>query len=78
MAESFNTWIMRLGFNLFPCYRCTGARVTYIAEDQREVRIRLPLNWKTRGYFGTTSGRTVPSAWLEAATAPALGEPKAA
>jgi acyl-coenzyme A thioesterase PaaI-like protein len=56
MAESFNTWIKRFGFNLFPCYRRTGARVTYIAEDQREVRIKLPLNWTTRGYFGTTFG----------------------
>ncbi len=59
MAESFNTWIMRLGFNLFPCYRRTGARVTYIAEDRCEVRIRLPLNWTTRGYFGTTFGGSI-------------------
>lgn len=56
MAESLRTWFKRLGFNLFPCYRRTGVRVTYIAEDRREVRIKLPLNWRTRGYFGTTFG----------------------
>lgn len=30
--------------------------MTYIAEDQREVRTSLPLNQKTRGYLGSTSG----------------------
>ncbi len=56
MAGSIRTWLLKLGFNLFPCYRRSGARITYVAEDQREVRIKLPLNWKTRGYFGTTFG----------------------
>jgi len=27
---------MRWGFNLWPCYRGTGARVTFIAGDWRE------------------------------------------
>lgn len=43
-------------FNLFPCYRRTGARVTHVSADFHEVRISLPLNWKTRGYNGTTFG----------------------
>jgi len=43
-------------FNWYPAYRGTGARVTYIAGDWREVRIRLPLNWRTRNYVGTTFG----------------------
>ncbi|MEX1246739.1 MAG: DUF4442 domain-containing protein [Thermoanaerobaculia bacterium] len=47
---------MRWGFNLFPAYRGTGARVTYIAADWREVRVRLPLSWRTRNYVGTTFG----------------------
>jgi acyl-coenzyme A thioesterase PaaI-like protein len=47
---------MRWGFNLFPAYRGTGARVTYIASDWREVRIRLPLSWRTRNYVGTIFG----------------------
>ena len=47
---------MRWGFNLWPCYRGTGARVTYIAADWREVRVRLPLSWRTRNYVGTIFG----------------------
>lgn len=43
-------------FNLFPCYRRTGVKVTYISPDFHEVRIKLPLNWKTRGYNGSTFG----------------------
>ncbi|NIQ98313.1 MAG: DUF4442 domain-containing protein, partial [Desulfuromonadales bacterium] len=43
-------------FNLFPAYRRSGARLTYIADDWREVRVRLPLNWKTRNYVGTLFG----------------------
>lgn len=47
---------MRWGFNAWPCYRGTGARVTFIASDWREVRIRLPLSWRTRNYVGTIFG----------------------
>jgi len=43
-------------FNLFPCYRRTGVKVVYISPDFHEVRIKLPLNWKTRGYNGSTFG----------------------
>ena len=32
------------------------ARITYIADDWREVRIKLPLNWRTRNYVGTIFG----------------------
>lgn len=47
---------MRWGFNLWPCYRGTGARVAFIAGDWREVRVRLPLSWRTRNYVGTIFG----------------------
>ena len=56
MSESVRTRLMRFAFNFFPCYRRTGARLTYIARDFTEVRVKLPLNWKTRGYWGTTFG----------------------
>jgi hypothetical protein len=46
----------RWGFNFFPAYRGTGGRVTYIAGDWREIRIKLPLNWRTRNYVGTIFG----------------------
>jgi acyl-coenzyme A thioesterase PaaI-like protein len=56
MPESFKTRIIRWGFNFFPAYRGTGARITYIASDWREVRVKLPLNWRTRNYVGTIFG----------------------
>ncbi len=56
MLESWRTRITRWGFNFFPAWRGTGARVTYIAPDWREVRVRLPLSWRTRNYVGTIFG----------------------
>jgi len=47
---------MRWGFNFFPAFRGTGARVTYISGDFHEVRVELPLNWRTRNYVGTIFG----------------------
>jgi hypothetical protein len=56
MPESFRSRLLRWKFNLFPAYRGTGARVTYIAADFREVRVKLPLSWRTRNYVGTIFG----------------------
>lgn len=56
MRESAKSRAVRAMFNLFPCYRRTGVRVVFISHDFLEVRIRLPLNWKTRGYNGTIFG----------------------
>ncbi len=59
MAESLRTRLMRWRLNFFPAYRGTGGRVTYIASDWREVRVRLPLNWRTRNYVGTIFGGSI-------------------
>ncbi len=56
MSESFRTRLFRWGMNLWPCYLGTGARVTLIAGDWREVRVRLPLSWRTRNYVGSIFG----------------------
>jgi hypothetical protein len=56
MPESFASRRMRWLFNFFPAYRGVGARVTYIASDFREIRIRLPLSFRTRNYVGTIFG----------------------
>jgi hypothetical protein len=56
MPESWPSRLLRWKFNLVPAYRGTGARVTYIAADFREVRIRLPLSWRTRNVVGTIFG----------------------
>ena len=56
MPESRRSRLLRLRFNTFPAYRRTGARVTYVADDFREVRVRLPLDLRTRNVYGTTFG----------------------
>jgi len=56
MPESLQTRLWRWGFSFFPAYRGTGGRVTYIAADWREMRVKLPLNWRTRNYVGTIFG----------------------
>lgn len=59
MPESGKTRRLRWKFNFFPAYRGTGGRVEYIADDFSEVRIRLPLNWRTRNYVGTIFGGSI-------------------
>jgi len=56
MPESMRSRLARWGFNVFPAYWGTGARVTYIADDYREMHVRLPLTWRTRNYVGTIFG----------------------
>ncbi len=59
MPESLRSRLIRWKFNLFPAYRGTGARVTYIADDFRETRVRLPLSWRTRNVVGTIFGGSI-------------------
>ena len=59
MPESTESRIARWKFNIFPAYRGTGGRVTYIADDFREVRVKIPLNWRTRNYVGTIYGGSI-------------------
>ena len=56
VPESWRTRFDRWGFNLFPAYRGTGGRIEFIASDWRRVRVRLPLNRRTRNYVGTLFG----------------------
>lgn len=56
MPENFSSRFDRWKFNLFPAYRGTGARVVYISHDYREIRIKIPLSWRTRNYVGTIYG----------------------
>lgn len=46
-------------FYLFGCYRGTGGRLKYIAEDWSEVQLDLPLSWRTRNYVGTIFGGSI-------------------
>jgi len=54
--ESFESRLWRWGGNLFPAYRRSGARITYVAADFYEVHIKIPNNWKTRNHMGITWG----------------------
>lgn len=45
--------------NFFPAYRGTGGWVTFIADDWSEMRVRLPLSWRTRNYVGTIFGGSI-------------------
>lgn len=65
--ESLKSRIARLVFNLFPCFWGSGGKVTYIAPDLREVRVRVPLTLRTRNYVGTIFGGS-----MFAATDPVL------
>lgn len=56
MLESFRSKLDRFKFNLFPAYRGSGARILYISEDYREIKIKIPLNWRTKNYVGTIYG----------------------
>lgn len=56
MSESGQTRLARWKFNLFPAYRGTGGRVSYIRHDWSVVRIAIPLSWRTRNYVGTIYG----------------------
>jgi acyl-coenzyme A thioesterase PaaI-like protein len=49
-------------FYVFGCYRGTGGRLRYIAEDWSEVRLDLPLSWRTRNYVDTIFGGSIYSA----------------
>lgn len=59
MAESFKSRRFRWAFNLFPAYRGTGGWVLYISDDFREVRVKIPLSWRTRNYVGTMYGGSI-------------------
>ena len=56
MSESRASRRFRRRMNLFPAYRGTGGRVEYVAGDWKEVRVRLPLSWRTRNAVGTIFG----------------------
>ena len=56
MAESFRSRRFRWLCNVFPAFRGTGGRVTYVDPEFREMRVCVPLSWRTRNYVGTIFG----------------------
>ena len=47
---------IKIGFNLMPAFRGSGGRVVFVSADFRHMRVRLPLNWRTRNVVGTLFG----------------------
>ena len=62
MIESLKSRLTRILFNYFPIFWSTGAKITYLAADFKEVHIKLPLSWRTRNYVGTIFGGSMFSA----------------
>jgi len=56
LPHSWQAWAIKIGFNLHPAFRGTGGRVDYVSPDLDRVRIRLPLNWRTRNVVGSIYG----------------------
>jgi acyl-coenzyme A thioesterase PaaI-like protein len=56
MPESFKSRIERFLFNRHPTYWSTGGVITYMADDWREVKVKLPLKLRTRNVLGTIFG----------------------
>ncbi len=54
MQETWREKLQRWRFNLLPSFRGSGGWITYLSLDWREVHVKLPLNWLTRNYVGTT------------------------
>jgi acyl-coenzyme A thioesterase PaaI-like protein len=51
-----NGRLVRIIFNYSPMYRRTGGRLVDVSNDLQYVKIKLPLNYKTRNYVGTLYG----------------------
>jgi acyl-coenzyme A thioesterase PaaI-like protein len=56
LAAAISNRLRCWSFQLFACYRGTGGRLTYVAPDWSEVRVEIPLSWRTRNYVGTIFG----------------------
>ena len=56
MKEAIANKLRCWSFYFYGCYRGTGGRLKYIAPDWREVRLEVPLSWRTRNYVGTIFG----------------------
>jgi hypothetical protein len=52
LANTIRCW----SFYLYACYRGTGGRVRYVSPDWHEIRMEIPLSWRTRNYVGTLFG----------------------
>ena len=48
--------VTRWFFNVSPMYRRSGGRLVEVTDDLKYIKIKIPLNYKTRNYVGTLYG----------------------
>lgn len=48
--------LFKVGFNLSPMYRRSTARIQYVSDDLKVVKIKIPLSYKNRNYVGSIFG----------------------
>ncbi len=53
---TLKTRFQKMAFNWFPAFRRTGGRITWMANDHKEIHLKLALTWRTRNYVGTLFG----------------------
>lgn len=54
--------LFKVGFNLSPMYRRSTARIEYVSDDLKTVRIKIPISYKNRNYIGSIFGGSLFSA----------------
>jgi hypothetical protein len=47
---------LKFFFNISPMYRRSGGRIVVASENLDYIKIKIPLNYKTRNYVGTMYG----------------------
>jgi acyl-coenzyme A thioesterase PaaI-like protein len=50
---------MKLLLNLYPPYLGAGVRVYHISKDYRHIKVKMPLYFFNRNYFGTHFGGSI-------------------
>lgn len=54
--------LFKVGFNFSPMYRRSTARIEYVSDDLKTVRIKIPISYKNRNYIGSIFGGSLFSA----------------
>lgn len=58
-TENTKSKLYRKAFNLFPVYRRTGGKITFISDDFKEMHVLLSLKLKTRNIVGSVFGGSI-------------------
>lgn len=59
MKETYKNKARRFVLNRFPCFWMSGGKVTYISNDELNVKLKIPLKWRTKNVLGTMYGGSI-------------------